>query len=58
VFAVPVFAKDERIGLAPILARSGGADTLPYLEALSHDSDSDVAEAALDALRTLKTRLQ
>jgi hypothetical protein len=25
---------------------------------LSHDSDSDVAEAALDALRMLKARLQ
>ncbi|MGA2434852.1 MAG: HEAT repeat domain-containing protein [Bryobacteraceae bacterium] len=55
--ATKTATKDERIGLAPILARSGGEDTLPYLEALSHDSDSDIAEAALDALRTLKARL-
>ena len=51
-------SKDERIELAGILARSGGEDTVPYLDALSHDSDPDIAQAALDALRTLKPKLQ
>jgi HEAT repeat protein len=49
--------KAEKIELAPILGLSGGQDTLACLEALSHDSDADVAEAGINALRTLKARL-
>lgn len=49
--------KDEKIQLAQILATSGDKDTLACLEALSHDLDTDVAEAAIGALRTLKARL-
>jgi HEAT repeat protein len=32
-------------------------DTVPYLDELSHDPDTDVAQAALNASRTLKARL-
>lgn len=49
-------SKDEKTGLADVLARSGDKDSLPYLETLSHDPDSDVAQAGLRALRTLRAR--
>jgi HEAT repeat protein len=50
--------KEEKIELADILALSGDKDTLAFLDVLSHDPDADVAQAALNATRTLKTRLQ
>ena len=43
--------------MARVLARSGGKDSVPYLEKLSHDGDDQVAEEGLRALRTLKARL-
>ncbi len=49
--------KDEKIQLVQILAVSGDKETVPYLDGLSRDSDTDVAQAALDASRTLKARL-
>lgn len=49
--------KDERIGLGTVLARSGDKDSIPYLEALSMDSDPDLAQAGTRDLRTLHTRL-
>jgi len=49
--------KGEKMELAGILARSGGKDTVPYLQALSQDPDTDVANAALNALRILNARL-
>jgi hypothetical protein len=49
--------KAEKIELAQILGLSGGQDTLACLETLSHDSDTEVAEAGISALRTLKARL-
>ncbi len=49
--------RDEKIGLARALGSSGDRDTVPYLETLSHDPDGQVAEEALRALRTLRTRL-
>ncbi len=49
--------KDEKIELAQILAYSGDKDTVPVLDSLSHDSDTDVAQAALNASKTLKSRL-
>lgn len=49
--------KDEKVYLARVLARSGGQDSVPYLEKLSHDGDDQVAEEGLRALRTLKARL-
>jgi HEAT repeat protein len=49
--------KDEKIELAQILAASGDKETVPYLDALSHDPDTEVAQAALTASRSLKARL-
>jgi len=55
--AVPKGTRDEKMMLAQILARSGDKDTLPVLEALSQDSDPDVAQEGVRALRSLRARL-
>ena len=49
--------KDEKIGLARVLGRSGDNTSLPALEKLSKDTDSDVAQEGLRALRTLQARM-
>ncbi|MCZ2079375.1 MAG: HEAT repeat domain-containing protein [Bryobacteraceae bacterium] len=49
--------KDEKMEIAQILARSGQKDSLPVLENLSRDSDPEVAQEGLRALRSLKARL-
>jgi len=49
--------KDEKIYLARVLAASGGKDSVPCLERLSHDGDDQVAEEGLRALRSVKARL-
>lgn len=49
--------KAEKIELSDILARSGDKDTVPFLESLTHDQDTEVASAALNGLRVLKARL-
>jgi HEAT repeat protein len=49
--------KDEKIQLCTIFARSGGKDSLPYLETLSSDPDKDVAQEAIRSLRTLRAQL-
>jgi HEAT repeat protein len=49
--------KDEKIQLCTIFARSGGKDSLPYLETLSVDPDKDVAQEAIRSLRTLRAQL-
>ncbi|HWB84562.1 MAG TPA: HEAT repeat domain-containing protein [Bryobacteraceae bacterium] len=49
--------KDEKIGLARVLARSGDKESVPYLQKLSNDSDSDVAQEGLRSLRSLQARL-
>ena len=49
--------KDEKIGLAGVLGQSGDKDTVPHLEKISTDSNGDVAQAGLRALRTLRSRL-
>jgi HEAT repeat protein len=49
--------KDEKIQLGTVLARSGDKDSLPYLEALQTDVDSDVAQESIRNLRTLRARL-
>jgi HEAT repeat protein len=49
--------KDEKIGLAGVLARSGDQEDVPHLQTLSNDPDKDVAGEGLRALRTLQTRL-
>ena len=50
--------RDEKTHLAQILARSGESDSLPVLEALTQDADTEVAAAAIEALRTLRARLR
>ena len=49
--------RDERIQIARILAASGDAGTVPELDKLSRDSDNNVAQEGLKALRTLRARL-
>ncbi len=48
--------KDEKTGLARVLAVSGAQDSIPYADTLSRDPNPDVAHAGLDALRTLRAR--
>jgi HEAT repeat protein len=48
--------KDEKIGLAGVLARSGDRESIPHLEKLSHDTDADVAQEGLRSLRSLQAR--
>jgi HEAT repeat protein len=49
--------KDEKIGLARALARSGGAESVAPLQKLSGDSDAAVAQEGLRALRALQARI-
>jgi HEAT repeat protein len=49
--------RDERIALCQVMARSGGADTVPYLERLSQDRDVEVGKEALRALQVLRARV-
>lgn len=49
--------KDEKIGLARVLARSGDKESVPHLQKLSNDLDNDVAQEGQRALRTLQARL-
>src|SRR2546426_5851980 len=50
-------AKDEKIYLARVMARSGDKDSLTPLEQVSHDVDPDVAQEGLRALQNLRARL-
>ena len=52
-----IATKDEKIELGTVLARSGEKDSLPYLEALSTDPDTAVAQDGIRDLRSLKARL-
>ena len=49
--------KDEKIGLAQVLARSGDKESVGYLEKLSRDPDPAVAQEGLRAMRNLQARL-
>ena len=49
--------KDEKIWLADTLARSGDKATIPHLEVLTKDTNTEVAQESLRALRILKARL-
>ena len=49
--------RDEKIQLARIIAASGNASAVPWLDKLSRDQDSLVAQEGLRALRTLRSRL-
>jgi len=49
--------RDEKIGLARVLARSGDQASVAPLRKLSNDPDPQVAQAALTAVRNLQARL-
>ncbi len=49
--------RDEKIYLSRVLAASGDAASAPYLEKTSRDTDNDVAQEGLRALRSLRARL-
>jgi HEAT repeat protein len=49
--------KDEKIQMSIVLARSGDRDSVPFLEAMSTDTDTDVAQEGIRSLRTLRQRL-
>jgi HEAT repeat protein len=49
--------KDEKIGLAQVLGRSGDAGSVFHLRKLSEDKDADVAQEGLRALRAVQARL-
>jgi HEAT repeat protein len=50
-------AKEEKIYLARVMARSGDKDSLTPLETVSHDVDAEVAQEGLRALQNLRARL-
>jgi HEAT repeat protein len=49
--------KDEKIGIAGVLARSGDKQSLTALQKVSNDPDADVQKEVLRAIRTLQTRV-
>ena len=49
--------KDEKIGLARVLARSGDKDSVAHLQKVANDTDGEVAQEGQRALRTLQARL-
>lgn len=55
-FTLQEATRDEKTGLAEVMAASGGADSIPALDALSRDADAEVAQAGLRALRAVKAR--
>jgi HEAT repeat protein len=48
---------DQKRELAMVMAWSGTRESLPYLERLSNDSNTQVAQAAIDAMKNLQARL-
>jgi len=53
----PAATKDEKTGLAQVLAASGAPDAVAPLQALSQDPDADVSQEGLRAVRNLQARL-
>lgn len=50
--------RDEKIWLSRVLSVSGDATSVPHLDKVSRDTDRDVAQEGLRALRSLRARLQ
>jgi len=50
--------RDEKIQLSRILSASGDEASIPYLEKISRDPDSEVAQEGLRSLRSLRARLK
>lgn len=55
--AVNGATRDEKIYLGQVFARTGDRETVKYLDALTHDPDTAVAEQGLKSLKVLKARL-
>jgi HEAT repeat protein len=53
----PTTTKDEKTGLAWVLGQSGAEDSVAPLQSLTQDSDAEVSQEALRALKTLHTRV-
>jgi hypothetical protein len=53
----PGATKDEKTGLADALAASGAQDAMAPLEALSQDTDTEVSQEGLRAVKNLRARL-
>jgi len=53
----PAVTKDEKIGLARVLASSGAQDSIAPLESLSADTDPEVSQEAFRALKNLRARV-
>ncbi len=49
--------KDEKINLTRVLAASGDQESVVQLKKLTNDSDPDVAQAAITAVRNLQARI-
>jgi HEAT repeat protein len=49
--------RDEKISIARVLARSGDKDSIPQLQKLSSDTDAEVAQEGMRALRNLQARI-
>jgi hypothetical protein len=49
--------KDQKKELSYVISYSGDRESLEHLERLSHDPDTEVAQAAINAMRTLQARL-
>ena len=54
---LPTGAKEEKIGLAGVLGRSGDRQSVAELQKLSNDPDPAVAQAGLTAVRNLQARM-
>jgi HEAT repeat protein len=54
---LPGATRDEKIQVSIVLARAGDRDSLPYLETLSMDPDTNVAQEGVRSLRVLQARL-
>ena len=48
--------RDEKISIARVLARSGDKNSIPRLQKLSSDTDAEVAQEGMRALRNLQAR--
>ena len=55
--AIKTGTRDEKIYLGQVLAVSGDAESVKYLEALAADPDTEVAQDGLRSLRTLRAKL-
>jgi len=50
-------SNDQKKNLAQVVASSGNAESIPYLDELSHDPNPEVAQEAIRAAKSLKARL-